>query len=263
MRAAGEVQQCKGTASIPGGTFLMGCHEGENCWDYGRLVHSVTLSAFQVDRCDFTERQMEELKKAQPGKFDGIKTSCDIEAPHGAWNWIKSKLGFATVLRTEGCDKPLVDVTWTQADAICRSRGMRLWTEAEYEYLARGPSGEDEYGMAGGARPTEGNAPRFDSFSGKVDDVGSYAPKMWGSEAVYDLAGNVWKWVADWYGPYSVDATTDPQGPKEGPFRVVRGGSWDCDFGRYLRAAYSSFLNPDYGYDSVSLRCVAPRDSGK
>lgn len=268
MRAAGEVPQCKGLSSIPGGTFLMGCHTWWGCTPSERPTHEVTVSAFQVDRCDFTERAMEELKREKPGRFDDVATGCDINKLRHAWDRIKRWLGFATPSRTESCDKPL-EVTWMQADAICKTRGMRLLTEAEYEYLARGPSHKDAYGTADGAEPDGRNAALP---SRRLDDVGSFAPKMWGKEGVYDLAGGVWKWVSDWYdSPYLVEPAKDPQGPKEGDVKVLRGGYSRTHeyYGGppavyYLRLTDRLFGRPDDSdFTQFGVRCAVSLGAGK
>ena len=72
-----------------------------------------------------------------------------------------------------------------------------------------------------------------------------------------DMAGNVWEWVADWWGDYPSGRVTNPTGPTSGNYKVLRGGSWDNDSNN-LRAANRDWLNPAYSSGSVGFRCSSP-----
>jgi len=84
--------------------------------------------------------------------------------------------------------------------------------------------------------------------------VGSYKPNAWG---IYDMHGNVWEWVNDYYDPkyYTKEKQTDPTGPKEGTERVVRGGSWR-DNGIGGRAAIRGKFEPTVKYDNTGFRVL-------
>ncbi len=153
---------------------------------------------------------------------------------------------------------PVVNITWEDAQAYCRWIDGRLPTEAEWEYVARG-------GVAGRRYPwgdsIDHDHANFDGVGGldtfpKSAPVGSFPANGFG---LYDVAGNVWEWCADWYAEraYSGEAVRDPSGPAEGVRRVVRGGSWTSDPGR-LRTSYRFSLEPGTESLSVGFRCVRP-----
>jgi formylglycine-generating enzyme required for sulfatase activity len=75
-----------------------------------------------------------------------------------------------------------------------------------------------------------------------------------------NMAGNVWEWVNDWYGSnyYSNSSTRNPAGPTSGRYRVIRGGSGYLN-GRYIRAAYRSYLDPTSSSYINGFRCVLPQ----
>ena len=158
---------------------------------------------------------------------------------------------------------PVVLVRYDDAIAYCGwlsgtlTRSVRLPTEAEWEKAARGgaeglryPWGNDIDASRGNyladpaTRPQRGTRP-----------TGTYAPNAYG---LCDVCGNVWEWVADWYGAdyYGLGDARDPRGPEAGKVRVVRGGSWVNDDVEMLRCAYRHRVPPDtYSY-TIGFRIV-------
>jgi formylglycine-generating enzyme required for sulfatase activity len=106
---------------------------------------------------------------------------------------------------------------------------LRLPTEAEWEYAARAGSSATRYGSL------DEIAWYFGNSESRTHDVGGKIPNAWN---LYDMLGNVWEWVNDWYDEsfYSTGETRDPKGPAGGTYRALRGGSW-VSYPRYVRVS--------------------------
>ncbi|MBT3392345.1 MAG: SUMF1/EgtB/PvdO family nonheme iron enzyme, partial [Chloroflexi bacterium] len=94
----------------------------------------------------------------------------------------------------------------------------------------------------------------IDDGYAQTSPVGEYEPNGYG---VYDMAGNIWEWVEDWYdsGYYAVSPTENPTGPESGDYRVLRGGSWSHN-GSDLRVAYRYNYAPSSRHYSIGFRCA-------
>jgi serine/threonine-protein kinase len=214
-----RVRESDGAAMVhaPAGDFEMGSPNGHAD---ERPVHVVALDSFWIDRTEVTNDQFRLCVNAggcQP------PTSCEWGKP--------------TYARTAANDHPAVCVDWYEANAYCEWAGARLPTEAEWEYVARGPNGRaypwgDAFDCARENFDDETQIHDFVVPGGPACDgyeltapVGSYESGASWCGAL-DMAGNVREWVADWYGDYTSEPKKNPSGPETGEFKVLRGGAW-------------------------------------
>jgi formylglycine-generating enzyme required for sulfatase activity/tRNA A-37 threonylcarbamoyl transferase component Bud32 len=252
----------------PAGSMVMGAKDGS---PDAQPVHKVTLHAFCLDKTEVTA-----------AAFDGCVSSSECEKPpndvsyKGVTDEARAKYReLCTARNKDLADHPINCVDWKQADQYCRWKKGRLPTEAEWEYAARGssqrdfpwgddPPNEKRLNACGAECATWGRAHDVDlktMFEG--DDhfpatapVGSF-PGGASSLGVLDLAGNVWEWTADWYGPYTGEASTDPKGPKEGTERVVRGGAFNGAMVDWAKPSYRWKSGPDTYNHAIGFRCAA------
>lgn len=231
---------------ISAGTFVMGSDRGT---DDAQPSHRVEITTpFRISAHEVTVRQFRLFVEAT-----GYTT--DAERLGGAWRAKNSDS-----LRTPGLtwrnpgfeqspNHPVVCVSWNDAQAFADWIGGRLPTEAEWEYAAR--AGVTYPKLSGEWKRTTWYA---ENAAGHTHPVGQKEPNDWG---LYDVQGNVWEWVQDWYAPdyYERSPAEDPQGPKSGELRVCRGGSWHnqtCWLPSRNRAS------PTYRANNIGFRVVRP-----
>jgi formylglycine-generating enzyme required for sulfatase activity len=174
---------------VPPGSFLMGCSPDDNeCMDDEKPAHRVTISkGFWLGQTEV----IEDAYRKVTGKDGGL------------------------VRRGQ---RPVHSTTWEEARDYCTAVGMRLPTEAEWEYAARAGSTGSRHGELDKIAWFEDNSDR------QTHNVATKEPNAWG---LYDMLGNVAEFTADWFGRYAPGAATDPLGPAVGRFRVRRGGVRD------------------------------------
>jgi formylglycine-generating enzyme len=220
---------------IPGGEFVMGrriaADDPAQYVDNG--AHTVRVDAFYLDKTEVTNAQYLRFCQATNRKlpfFWGMKEfHCGPDFP----------------------DFPVVGISWADAKAYAEWRGMRLPTEAEWEYAARG-------GLVGKTFPTGDDLTakdaNFATQSKGTEKVGSYAANGFG---LYDMAGNVGEWVSDFYDKdyYAISPAQNPPGPPFGAFKVVRGGGWRA--GRMCNTVFSRTALPIHWVDfNLGFRCA-------
>ena len=181
-------------------------------------------------------------------------------------------------------DHPVVNVTWNDAVAMARwlseREGVRyrLPSEAEWEYACRAGTstryntGDEPAGLIGSASlldlDTVQRWPQRLPFALPAHDghaftapVGSFASNAFG---LSDMHGNVWEWVADWYGEhyYRESPREDPTGPADGAMHVRRGGSWATS-ALYLRSSYRNWNTAQTRYTLVGIRLLRELKAGE
>lgn len=214
---------------ITPGTFMMGCSSGDNeCGTNERPLHQVTITrGFWLAQTDVTV-----------GAYKRFVGSSGRQMPGSA--------NFNNGWTNE--NMPMVNVAWDDAQAYCAWVGGRLPTEAEWEYAARGGITAARYGNLDEIAWYDQNS------GGQTHDV---AQKRANGFGLYDMLGNVWQWVNDWYDQnyYQSSPSQDPSGPSNGQHRALRGGAWD-GYGGSVRASTRAGVDPaNFGYDT-GFRCV-------
>jgi len=202
---------------IPPGTFTMGCSPGDTeCSGDEKPAHEVTITeGFWMGQTDVTQEAYQRVTGKSPSNFKGAKL-------------------------------PVETISWNEAQSYCGVVGMRLPTEAEWEYAARAGSTGARYGDLDRVAWHSANS------GGKTHEVGQKEPNAFG---LYDMLGNVWQWVADWYAEYTGGSQRDPAGPSTGQSRALRGGSWVGN-PRDVRASYRDRGVPEFRYYVIGVRCA-------
>jgi formylglycine-generating enzyme len=149
--------------------------------------------------------------------------------------------------------QPVVAVSWLDAVRYCEWLSVRLPTEAEWEYAARG--GAEGHRYPWGDEPPQSRAGYATRWRGGPERVGTGEPNPFG---LYDLCENVHEWCSDWYAAdaYPAAASENPRGPESGTRRVSRGGSWRHDV-KISRCAARSSLPPAFAYEDYGFRIAA------
>ena len=255
-----QVQTPAGTmhelARVPAGYFAMGSAEGRAD---EQPVHQVYLDEFYIDRFEVNNDQyaafLNDIGRNEDREGHLLFDIFDADAQ------IHYDERYAPIPGTE--QRPVAEVSWYGARAYCTWAGLQLPTEAIWEKAARGTDGRiypwgnsidrsrANYGKEGCCRGDDSDG-FFDSAP-----VGSYQRGI-SPYGAYDMGGNVWEWVVDWYGEeyYAQSPERAPQGPDAGISRVLRGGSMSSDPYR-LRTTDRGGLPPSATYIIVGFRCAA------
>jgi formylglycine-generating enzyme len=276
---------------LEGGSFVMGT---DGMYGYGedgeRPAHEIRISPFSISRYAVTNAQFAAFVQA---------TGHRTEAERFGWSFVfaqflpddfpptRSVAGAPWWRQVEAADwahpegphstiddranHPVVHVSWNDARAFCAWVDARLPSEAEWEYAARGglvgrwfpwgdelePGGEHHMNVFQGRFPVHNT--EADGYAGTAP-VDAFEPNSCG---LFQMTGNVWEWTVDWFSPtyYRDSPRTDPQGPKTGAARVMRGGSYLCHASycnRYRVDARSS-ITPDSSTGNLGFRIARSR----
>ncbi len=254
---------------IPGGSFSMGTDEGLPA---EAPPHPVRVSSFFLAEHEVTVGEFAEFvgETGYVTEAEEIGWAAVFDVDAGRWERVdgaswKRPEGPRSSVEGRG-DHPVVQVSHNDAKAYAAWAGGRLPTEAEREYAARGgldgarypwgdelvPGGKHQANVWQGRFPTKNTGK--DGYE-MTAPVKSFPANGYG---LYDIAGNVWEWTADWMGRYPDpnDERVDPTGPDSGTERVIRGGSWMCsrDHCTGYRVAARQSNEPDAALNNLGFR---------
>ena len=222
---------------VPAGEFTMGSPNAEGSADE-HPQHVVDLDAYYIDQYEVTveryQRFMKQESHRQPEYWDQVKVNRDGQ-------------------------KPVVGIDWHDANTYCEWAGKRLPTEAEWEKAARGT---DKQTYPWGEFTPNSSTANFGKdwsdaiYADRLKNVGTYEQGK-SPYGVYDMAGNVWEWVADWYDAdyYQKSPEKNPQGPSSGEEKVLRGGSWSLH-PTNLRSTDRHWTHPSVRNAGMGVRCA-------
>jgi formylglycine-generating enzyme required for sulfatase activity len=226
---------------IPGGSFMMGSPETEPERDFYETQYYISVSPFKMSKYEITFNQ-----------YDAYCEATGKKKPEDE-GWGRG-------------NRPVINVTWNEANDFAAWAGCRLPTEAEWEYACRAGTATPFY--TGNNITTQqvnynGNRPYHTYPKGedrqRTLPVGSFQPNPWG---LYDMHGNVSEWCSDWFSKEYVPPTKNPKGPETGTHRIIRGGSW-CLPAYMARCAKRDTDIPYFGYSSVGFRLVLLENNAK
>lgn len=247
-----QIKNCKifsepvpeGMVLVKSGSMSLG---GES-FGSERPPHPVKLNSFYLSKTEVTNAQYAEFLNAyqsdtvktgrHAGKILILEDSTGVVKNDGKWTPAK---GYA--------NHPVIYVSWYGAREFCKWKDARLPTEAEWEFAARGGVKSKNYLYAGSDEPKE-VAWFYPNADKKPHEVAQKAPNEIG---IYDMSGNVYEWVYDWFAKYSSTKEDNPTGPKTGNYKVIRGGSW-YDYPSHLRVSNRNNYSPDYKSDLIGFR---------
>jgi formylglycine-generating enzyme required for sulfatase activity len=210
---------------VPAGTFTMGCTASKqgSCLSSEIPTHTVTLTnAFYIGRYEVTQAQWVAKMGSNPSIFQG---------------------------QSDSASRPVEEVSWNTFQGYLSATGMRLPSEAEWEYACRAGTTTAFHSMPGYPNGTNDDnqvgAIAWNGYNsgGQTHAVGGKAANALG---LHDMSGNVLEWVNDWYGStyYSVSPSTNPLGPASGTSRVLRGGYYQADT-TAVRSSFRDYGSPD------------------
>ena len=234
---------------VEGGTFRMGATSEQDIDAYDeKPVHSVTLSDYYIGETEVTQELWQAVMGSNPSEFKGNN------------------------------QRPVDNVSWNDCQEFIKElnqltgKKFRLPTEAEWEYAARGGKYSNDYvykySVSNNADEVawycQNSGDKYlswewnhdNSYESIIENNCKTHPvktKKANELGLYDMSGNVWEWCNDWYGSYQSNSRTNPTGPSEGEYRVLRGGSWDFFVG-FVRVSFSSICTPDHRNYNFGLR---------
>jgi iron(II)-dependent oxidoreductase len=246
-----------GDAEVPGGVFLLGAgHDEPFVFDNEKWAHPVTVPSFRIARAPVTAREFAAF--VEDGGYErrhhwseaGWRWRAGLDARHpvywrrGQGGWERRDFDRWVPLEPH---RPVVHVSWYEAEAWCAWAGRRLPSEAEWERAAAtGPAGDGKRRFPWGDAPPAPSRANLDGVAGGCLDVAALAEgdSAWGCR---QMIGNVWEWTDTDFYPYPgfvADAYQEYSQPWFRTHKVLRGGCW-VSRARLLRNTWRNFYTPD------------------
>lgn len=218
---------------VPAGEFTMGSDLNSD----EQPIHQVNLDDYWVDQTEVTNAMYSKCVADGVCKVSEDTSSSTQTSYYG---------------NSEFDDFPVIYVDWNMANDYCSWAGRELPTEAQWEKAARGTDGRT---YPWGEDISCDKANYQGSCVGDTTKVGSYLDGV-SPYGIYDMAGNVWEWVSDWYDEkyYESSPSSNPLGPDSGQYRVLRGGSWN-NFDVIVRSAIRYWDDPSLTNLIIGFRC--------
>ncbi len=259
-----------GDAMVPGGRFMLGAErDTEFCFDNEKWTHPVDVAPFRIAKAPVTNDEFRRFVEDRGYKRRewwcdsgwAWRSRLDLEhpvywRPTADESWSERHFDRWDALRPH---RPVIHVSWYEANAFCRWAGRRLPTEVEWEVAAAGRATRDGTGLDtakthypwGDVPPTPARA-NLDGRALGVVDVAALpdGDSAWGCR---QMIGNVWEWTATDFGPYpgfTADMYSDYSQPLFGATRVLRGGSW-ATRSRLIRNTWRNYYGPER-YDTFA-----------
>ncbi|MCG2786092.1 MAG: formylglycine-generating enzyme family protein, partial [Anaerolineae bacterium] len=269
LRAMSKYENDDNMQPIPAGSFEMGadpevilaeCQKYYDSCEIGNYqdeapMHTVTLNTFEMGVYEVTNAEYQQ---------------CVLSGVCVPPNEVNLQV-LDNYFDENNANYPVINVNWYDASIYCVWRGMRLPSEAEWEYAARGGRESQLYPWGNAldnylANFCDKNCAFSWAFTG-IDDgfstiaqVGSYQPNAFN---LFDMSGNVSEWVSDYYEDQYYQSLPpeiqNPIGPLVGETRVLRGGSW-LNTAEFLMVSIRTDFKPDNYFDNVGFRCAKSRD---
>ncbi len=219
-------------AYIPRSQFVMGKEDY-----YNAPVHSVMLDAYWIQTTKVTNRMYAQCVAV------------------GACTPPTQQLGGPVYSNPEFANHPVVGVDWEQAQSYCVWAGGQLPTEAQWEKAARGENGNP---YPWGVEDPACNILSFAYCNNTTSEVTAFKDGI-SPYGLYDMAGNVFEWVSDWYSDtyYNESPAENPTGPASGEYRAVRGSSFESYIDQ-IHLGVRHFNTPSNERRDIGFRCVVP-----
>ena len=276
---------------VPAGEFIMGSDKVDTeglQQRYGLVKplfvdehpqQRVLLKSYFIDRYEVSNEQYKEFTRTAKYQepFEWSQNGYNLAAERleqtdvDALRWIASDY-FKLDVDTKHLDKPallrlmtekrvfrdrlpVAGVTWPDADAYCRWKHKRLPSEAEWEKAARGKDGF-EFPWGNTWNPDAINSGDNTQWEDGIAPVGTY-PNSKSPYGAYDMAGNVWEWVADDYRPYAGNKEPSPDdGTGKKVLRGGGGGIGHYAISQFFRSAARQSSDPRATGVDVGFRCA-------